>query len=366
MNTTVLSLNGVMVNCRDDLFFAGLDSDDSYTVASELAAAIRAVTGDLRLDVNTPGGDVDALGAVTSALTDWALAHPQNRLELRVGALAASCGAALLVFAPRVNTLVTAHSLSRIMFHGAMVSLDLAGADNCRDAAAMLDNYNITLKQALVSRTRTPPQLVEQWFAASREGWITAAEAMAFGIVDFVISDSEPPAVPRISNLTLTKYRGLLNMPKMKQYNQKPDVQEPEAPPAPETPDVPWDTDEPAAPQPPAEAPEEPQREISAEAPEEPLEPRNDGEPDEVSVLRARLEELAHRVEELTASLAAAQNLNRKLSAGLGTPKSPARPSDFHQAVRDILRAHPRMSYDDAFCQAAEKHKELYNALLSR
>ena len=348
---TIVPIQGVMTTPENAGWLRMFEDGDAYCVSSDIIRAINAASDDLRISVNTPGGDIDALNAIVAALTDWAIGHPDNRLEIRVQALAASCGAALLVFAPRMNTAITAHRTSRFMFHGAMASLGWAGADNCRDIADQLTRYNDELKAALMARTKVPPALLNTWFAASREGWLSAREALAYGIIDRIIEAEDVQPAPKISNLTLQKLKGFVNMPKLRneEPDKNPEKLQPEAATA-KDPQIPEDPDFKAL-------DPEPEKEPEKEPEEKPDE--------ELANLRKQLDNLTSQVASLQNQLAKAQAANRKLSPGFRAASSDAaqKPQDFHAALANLRQAHPGMSYDDAFCMTARKHPDLYNSL---
>lgn len=369
-----IEINGVMTTPENAGWLAFMQPEDTYCVSSNIIRAIKDCSEDLCISINTPGGDVDALDAIVASLTDWTIEHPKCALELRVQALAASCGAALLIFAPRVNTTVSAYATSRIMFHGAMTSLDWAGADNCKDAAAMLDSYNNTLKNALLARSKVPPSLINSWFAASREGWLNAEDALKYGIVDRIIdadANLKPAPAPHISNLTLEKLQGFITMKQLNIKNEEPKEPTPEEPekttpqePAAPTPEEPKEPENNDAPTPEEPTPEEPVDDDTPpwDEPEEPA-PEEPKPEEEIANLRNQLATLQAKVTELTNALNKVQAMNKKLTPGLNGNAPKATPANFHAALANMRKEHPGMSYDDAFCMTAAQHPALYKAL---
>lgn len=360
--TTTIRVSGVIYTSYDSPWLSTDDGD--FCISGAIARQIRDAEGDLLIEVNTPGGDIHGLAEISSALTDWSVSHPDRKAEIRVGALAASSGAALLVYAPRVNTRITAHKESRIMFHGATVSLEYAAADNCRDLAESLESFNTTLKGALLARTKIPPQLINTWFEASREGWMTADTALSYGIIDDIITSDQAAPIPRISNITLNKLKGLVAMPTPKRFKNEATPEStpgiaPEQEPAENSDTTP--EQEPKKGSQPGATPEQEPAENSDATPEQ--EPNKD---DPVAALRKQVSDLLRRVDELTRHLDHAHAINRKLTPGLTAPRKAEKPLDFASAIDAIRKEHPRMSYDDAFCAAKAKHEDLYNKLFTR
>ena len=386
--TTTIRVSGVIYTSYDSPWLSTDDGD--FCISGAIARQIRDAEGDLLIEVNTPGGDIHGLAEISSALTDWSVSHPDRKAEIRVGALAASSGAALLVYAPRVNTRITAHKESRIMFHGATVSLEYAAADNCRDLAESLESFNTTLKGALLARTKIPPQLINTWFEASREGWMTADTALSYGIIDDIITSDQAAPIPRISNITLNKLKGLVAMPTPKRFKNEATPEStpgiaPEQEPAENSDTTP--EQEPKKGSQPGATPEQEPAENSDTTPEQ--EPKKGSQPgatpeqepaensdatpeqepnkdDPVAALRKQVSDLLRRVDELTRHLDHAHAINRKLTPGLTAPRKAEKPLDFASAIDAIRKEHPRMSYDDAFCAAKAKHEDLYNKLFTR
>ena len=350
----VVEINGIITTPENAGWLAMMQPDDAYCVSSNIVRAIRECSEDLIISINTPGGDVDGLDAIVAALTDWTIEHGKCSLELRVQALAASCGAALLVFAPRVNTKVTAYKTSRMMFHGAMTSLDWAGADNCKDAAAMLESFNNTLKNALLARTNVPPALINSWFAASREGWLNAEDALKYGVIDEIIEAPEAKnaaTIPHIANITLKK----LGFKDMAKFNKtKNEAEEPKP------------TEEPEKSAEETPAPVEPEK--SAEEPEEPAADNDEEQPNELADLRNQIQELKNQIAQLSTALNTANAVNNKLTSGLhgSASKQATAPTDFYTALANMRKEHPGMAYDDAYCLTAAQHPALYKALLNK
>ena len=98
----------------------------------------------------------------------------------------------------------------------------------------------------------------------------------------------------------------------------------------------------------------------------------NDEEEDpeeEINALKAAMGKLQETFDALERQFADAMATNAKLTAGLrNTPASsaPASPATFDDAIRELRRACPHMTYNEAFVQAAKQFPRLWKEKMSR
>ena len=127
---------------------------------------------------------------------------------------------------------VKVHKNAKIMFHGSMGGV-MGGSQAMRDEANLLEKINADIKTALLTKTSLSPEVVDEWFAEGREGWLTAQEAVDVGLASEII-DLEvalPESSKTISNAMQERgmqIAALLLEPKAEDEPENED--EPEAP----------------------------------------------------------------------------------------------------------------------------------------
>ena len=372
-----LEVTGALL--QEPCFFA--DCNCCYSL--QLARAMReAPDEDLEVSVNSPGGDIFALFDLTAALTDWCIAHPSRALTLTVEGMAASAAAALLCLCPRKRAKVVLHRDSRIMYHGAMTTLFDAGARQLEDQMHLLDNFNRSVITALLAVTDLDAALVAAWFEPGREGWLDADQALACGLAHEILdADGAPAPVlpPKVTNL-LRRH----DMIKTKKTNRRPKNEAAPAPADPEktegeedpvipaepAPQEPQDDDTPPFEPDPAPAPDGGEEPAPAAPKEEPVD-EGEEDPEDPEDMAQAIDALRREVAGLKAMLAKSERVNDKLTRGLKASmpaKRAAAPQrSFAEAVRDMQKAHPDMSYDDCFCAVAQANPELHrSAIITR
>jgi ATP-dependent protease ClpP protease subunit len=185
MAKTRIEIRGVIVpSSLDSAWLKEYIDKGMITPESRVRDALKTA-GDVELYINSPGGSVFSGYEMANALSDHIRAG--HSVEIIVGAMAASAAANLLAMVPRVKA--TAHANSKIMFHGAAGYTE-GGEEAHADTAALLAQINGEIKAALVAHG-LESATVDEWFAEGRQGWLTAEEAKAIGLVDEIIEDRE-------------------------------------------------------------------------------------------------------------------------------------------------------------------------------
>ena len=363
---------------------------DTYTISEDLISAIQAEQDELDILVDSPGGDIFAANAVAMAITDWLVAHPDGKASITVQALAASAAAALLVGTRSPRCRIACHRNSQLMFHGVFTTVFDGGAQKFSDTAGALEKSNEQIRSALLSRTQTPPALIAQWFSEGREGWVTANEALEWGIVDEVIDiDAAPKSESSQTFLNQLKTHPAMNLNTLKRLflknesdpEKKPiegEGEDPEKKPGegegtdPEK--KPGEGEGTGPEKKPGEGegtdPEKKPIEGEGEDPEKKPGEGEESDPEEEIVeLKAALGKLQETVAALERQLSDAKGTNARLTAGLRATSAShthSAPATFDDAIRDLRRANPGWSYNDAFVQAAKLFPRLWKQKMSR
>lgn len=360
---------------------------DTYTISEDLISAIQAEQDELDILVDSPGGDIFAANAVAMAITDWLVAHPDGKASITVQALAASAAAALLVGTRSPRCRIACHRNSQLMFHGVFTTVFDGGAQKFSDTAGALEKSNEQIRSALLSRTQTPPALIAQWFAEGREGWVTANEALEWGIVDEVIDiDAAPKSESSQTFLNQLKTHPAMNLNTLKRLFLKNEAEDPEKKPIEGEGEDPEKKPGEGTPEDPEKKPIEGEGEDPEKKPgegedpekkpgegEDPEKKPGEGEEsdpeEEIVELKAALGKLQETVAALERQLSDAKGTNARLTAGLRTTSAShthSAPATFDDAIRDLRSANPGWSYNDAFVQAAKLFPRLWKQKMSR
>ena len=341
-------------------------SEPGMCAASAVAAEIRAATGDLELSVNSPGGELEGLAEIVAALHDWRAANPSARCTATVTALAASAAAYLLLMLPR-GSRVRAYPLAMLMYHSS-ATLACGGSGAMRDAAHYLEQLDTVLRSYL-ERTAVPGALIDEWLSEGRQGWLSASEAMGYGIVDEIVEgEAELPPMPQDNGLRAVAVfypnnlaKKELEMPKAKAKAEEVETEKTEVV---ETTDGEKQVVETETEVKPAE--EQPAAECEPKA-EEPAVESAPELSEIVGSLTARVEELEKQLAASQAAQAKAEASLDALSGGLrgpataAAPKAPA-PATWHDALAQYRAEHADMDADDAFVACARLHRDLWQS----
>lgn len=149
--------------------------------AGDLIGELSAVTGELEVHVNSPGGDVFDGIAIYNYLKN------RGQVSVVVDALAASA-ASFIAMAASPGRLLMAKNATMMIHDGFTAAI--GNAADMRKAADLLDRASDNIASIYAERSRTP---AETWREAMRaESWYTAQEA-----VDARLADGIQGAEPR-------------------------------------------------------------------------------------------------------------------------------------------------------------------------
>jgi len=185
-----IEIRGVIVPSNYDLEWMakyiekGIVTPES-TIRRQIAAADKKQP--LELYINSPGGSVFAAYEIINTLAAWRIDNNQT-VNITIGAMAASAAAAISILSG-ANLKVFRNS--KMMFHGAWTET-VGGSQAHEDTADLLSQINADLKAALVGQFNIPVETVDEWFSEGRAGWISASDAVGYGMASEIVdSDDE-------------------------------------------------------------------------------------------------------------------------------------------------------------------------------
>lgn len=196
--------------------------EDWGVSAKEFAAALDALpsnVAEIRLHINSPGGDVFDGVAIVNALR----AHPA-RVVAVVDGIAAS--AASFIACAADETIMAPNS--ELMIHDAW-GLCVGNASEMKSMAVMLDHISDNIASIYAEKAGTDVALWRE--AMSTETWYSAAEAVAAGLADQVAKakgDTEGAAKAR-HDLSIFTYAGRTEAPTPVVGEAGPEVVAPQA-----------------------------------------------------------------------------------------------------------------------------------------
>jgi len=184
-----IEIRGVIVPSNYDMEWMKQYIDKGIiTPESYVRRAIDGATKDapLELYINSPGGSVFAAYEIVNAITEWRMENKQS-VNITVGAMAASAASAIAILS---GANLRLFRNSKMMFHGAW-TVSIGGKELHEDTADLLEQINADIKTQLVSKYGIAAELVDEWFAEGRAGWITAEDAVNYGMAETVIDDDD-------------------------------------------------------------------------------------------------------------------------------------------------------------------------------
>lgn len=182
-----INLRGVIVPSEYDASWAAGYIEKGIIIPESKFRADLAVASKsepLTVYVNSPGGSVFSAGEMVNSVREWK-AETKQPVTVVLGALTASAASA---FSIMVADTIKAHANAKMMFHGAW-TMSVGGKEMHQDTAELLDKINGDIKTRLVSKYGLAPELVSQWFAEGREGWLSAKELMDSKLATEIIED---------------------------------------------------------------------------------------------------------------------------------------------------------------------------------
>lgn len=190
-DNAVANRTGLIVQNSDTettLYLYGLISPWDDITAKDVANALTALPpkSQVRMRLNSPGGDVFEARAIVTAMRDFQNAG--GVIVAQVDALAASAASWI---ATAANTTEIADG-AFMMVHNAM-GICFGNASDMREYADTLQKIEGSILNELMQATGKSAEDVQAWLDA--ESWFDATECVANGLADAVISKlAERPA----------------------------------------------------------------------------------------------------------------------------------------------------------------------------
>lgn len=169
--------------------------------------------------ISTPGGDIFAGNEMVNAICH-ALEHG-CKLSFEMGAIVASMGASLIAAARARGCKVVARENTQMMFHGCY-GVAIGGADELSDQAKCMSDFNAVV---IANLKKCGIADCEEWFAADRQKWLNAKEAVALGLADEIVGSGESADedMVTVANRFAAKWNGGHMADEMKPEEAKPE-----------------------------------------------------------------------------------------------------------------------------------------------
>lgn len=169
--------------------------------------------------ISTPGGDIFAGGDMVNAVE-----HALERgckLSFEMGACVASMGASLVAAARAKGCRVVARENTQMMFHGCY-GVAVGGADELADQAKCMSDFNSVV---IANLKKCGVEDCEDWFAADRQKWLNAKEAVALGLADEIVGSGESAdeEMVTVANRFAAKWNGGRMADEVKPEEAKPE-----------------------------------------------------------------------------------------------------------------------------------------------
>lgn len=184
-----IEIRGIIVpNMYDNQYMEDYIAKGIFTPESRIRAALATADDNVELYINSQGGSVFSGNELVNALKQFKATG--KKLDITVGAMAASMAANIVAMVGADN--VRAHSNSKFMFHGA-TAITWAGKEGHQDSAELLSSINADVIASLTALPKADKTKIEGWFAEGREGWLSAKQALAMGLVSEIIDSAASP-----------------------------------------------------------------------------------------------------------------------------------------------------------------------------
>ena len=182
-----IEIRGVIVpSAFDDPLCEDWIAKGILTPESRFRKAVAEANDDVEVYINSRGGSVFSGNEMVNALRKFKATG--KRLEITVGALAASMGANLIVLSGADH--IRAHANTKFMFHSATM-LTFGGSGAHSDSADMLKSVNADVIAMLEKLPGAKKDVVAGWFEEGRQGWLSAQEAKDIGLVSEIIGTDD-------------------------------------------------------------------------------------------------------------------------------------------------------------------------------
>ena len=170
-------LYGPLVSDSEVSFYREWLGDDSVVSGSMFRERLNALTGDVVLRINCPGGCVHEASTIVNAIIERR--NGGDAVDAIVDGMAASGGGVVMVACEQV----TISPMGSVMIHKAW-GFQVGNADDFRSMAELLDIKDKQMTNLYSKRMNVSDDKILDMMA--KEQWFGAEEALAVGLVDAV------------------------------------------------------------------------------------------------------------------------------------------------------------------------------------
>lgn len=314
-------------------------------IADDVRSGLANADATVELFIDSPGGDVLESNAMSLAISEYSLQHPEKAYSCTLGSLCASAAANILAKLPACFT-VRAYSDTLIMYHSCNGFFE-GGPQQLKDYAVMMELVNEGVIRALTQKTTLPIEEIKGAFDGGRELWLDAQKAKECGLVGEIIDQpsalaryTETGAVKQILSL-VAQYKQHKLEANMAEENKEPTAEE----------EVVVTTEEKPA--------EETKKEIEKEVEKE-LDT-----PPEVD-WQAECEKLRGECDELKKELDALKALVAKYTPTAKPQAQPQPKADWLTLVRALnAKGLPQEQYDSEYIALKAEHKAEFDSFMA-
>lgn len=160
-------------------------------MAQDVRAGLEKAGDEVEIYIDSVGGDVIESNAISLAIAEYALAHPNAKYTCVLGSLCASAAANIVAKLPSCFV-VKAYKDTLIMFHSCSALIQ-GSPKALKDYSVMMQLVNEAVIRALISKTTLDPNVIKSAFE-SGELWLGGEDALRCGLVSELI-DANPETV---------------------------------------------------------------------------------------------------------------------------------------------------------------------------
>ncbi len=172
-------LYGEIMNHADAEFLRAWWGDDSVMSAQIFQEQLDAITGDVLIRINSPGGDIFETSAILNLISERK--KKGDKVNVQVDGMAASAASLIMI----TGSDIALSAMTSVMIHGAQLVLrgDVEAVQKIVDTARKMNDE----VAGLYAKRMTNSSLEEVQAALREETWYSAEEAVEVGLADRVI-----------------------------------------------------------------------------------------------------------------------------------------------------------------------------------
>lgn len=178
-------LDGPIVSTFEARLFKAFGLDLGFVNPEDFRKAMDAISGDVEIYINSPGGSVFDASVIQSVMID-------RQKTASVAVIVSGIAASAASFITMTGDPIKIAPLGMIMVHEASTAIR-GQAPDLRKAADLLDKINDSVADMLAESSNLSPEDARE--KVREETWWTAKEALDLGLADEVLS-AEPESGP--------------------------------------------------------------------------------------------------------------------------------------------------------------------------